>query len=106
MAGVPGTDLRSIPDSSAIGALYDMDAVDASGGEASDVQLDTETPEDDSGSAELSALVDQIGVDVAIKALSAVAANPQILEMISQGGAPSAPQDPAQGSQGALSAMM
>lgn len=74
--GVPGTDLRSIPDSSPIPALYDMDSVEATGGEASDIgneggDVDTSmTPE---MHQEIMSLIEEIGPEIVLKALQGLA---------------------------------
>jgi hypothetical protein len=88
---VPGTDLRSIKDYEPIPALYDMESVEATGGRASEVSMEEEMMGMEQGmapggpggapggevppeqQAEIMSLVAQIGPDVAIQALTALA---------------------------------
>jgi hypothetical protein len=72
---IPGTDLRSIPDFEAIAPIRDMEAVEKTGGKASDIQLEEEdTMNEEIGPeqhAEIMSLVDQLGAEASIAALTA-----------------------------------
>lgn len=95
--GVPGTDLRSIPDYEPIPALYDMEAVEATGGEASDINYlegeeGMEGPEQKGlgpkEHAEMMELINEIGPDIVMMVLEKLAENPQMIEMLATGGMP------------------
>jgi hypothetical protein len=92
---VPGTDMRSIPDYEPIPALYDMESVEATGGEASDIQWEG-VQDMEEVQQQIMALIQQIGPEVALQALQAAA----------QGGQEQGPpMGPPAGPQGALSGL-
>jgi hypothetical protein len=104
--GVPGTDLRSIKDYEPIPALLDMEAVEATGGQASNIGNEGEQEMDEGMMQEIMALVQQIGPEVAIQALTTLAQNPEAVQaMSSAGGPPGAPGMAPAGPQGALSGL-
>jgi hypothetical protein len=95
--GVPGTDLRSIPDYEPIPALYDMESVEATGGEASDIQWEG-VQDMEEVQQQIMALIQQIGPEVALQALQAAAQGGQ--EQGPPMGAPAGPQGALSGLQG------
>ncbi len=70
---IPGTDLRSIPDFEAIAPIRDMASVEATGGKASDIQLEgVESMNEEMGPeihAEIMGLVEQLGPQASLAAL-------------------------------------
>jgi hypothetical protein len=98
---VPGTDMRSIPDNAPIPALMDMESVEATGGQASEVGMEGPPgapPGGPGGGAlppELIEMIMKIGPEMVMEMLGGILSNPDMMAKLEgAGGPPGAPPGP------------